>query len=37
MLKVDGLKPDATKAALWYKLAVKGGNLAAKTALAGLQ
>jgi hypothetical protein len=37
LLHVDGLKPDAAKAAEWYKLAAKDGNLAAKTALDSLQ
>jgi hypothetical protein len=37
MLKIDGLKPDTAKAAEWYRLAAKSGNVAAKTALSGLQ
>jgi TPR repeat protein len=36
-LNVQGLKPDPTKAAEWYKKAVAGGVTAAKTALEGLQ
>jgi hypothetical protein len=36
-LNVQGLKPDAAKAADWYKRAVDGGVAAAKNALSGLQ
>lgn len=36
-LKVDGLKPDAAKAAEWYATASKSGVVAAKTALSNLQ
>jgi hypothetical protein len=37
LLHVDGLKPDKAKAAEWYGIAAKAGNMAAKTALSSLQ